>query len=247
MWITNIAKTTRATELKQALSDCGKVIGAKVVTNARFPGSCCYGYVTMETVADADRVIEKLNNTELNGQIIKIEKVRPDHMNPLKLARNLTATENKDKENKEKPKPSDSPKAAEKKKDEKGVVQEKIEKTERIEKVDMIVEKAKSEKVIKDAAVELKVFSFSNVWSYNFPIMHVKYLILGWFQLHRKYFCRDHEAMIEVVDALDDLDQDAEMTEVCHLKARKKGGTKRSSLLKRSRYVCSAIAFLSDA
>lgn len=75
LWITNIAKTTRATELKQALSQYGKVIGAKVVTNARFPGSCCYGYVTMDTVADADRVIEKLSNTELNGQIIKIEKV----------------------------------------------------------------------------------------------------------------------------------------------------------------------------
>lgn len=75
LWITNISKTTRATELKQALSDYGRVIGAKVVTNARFPGTCCYGYVTMDTVADADRCIEKLNNTELNGQIIKIEKV----------------------------------------------------------------------------------------------------------------------------------------------------------------------------
>lgn len=75
LWITNISKTTRATELKQALSEYGKVIGAKVVTNARFPGACCYGYVTMDTVADADRVIEKLDNTELNGQIIKIEKV----------------------------------------------------------------------------------------------------------------------------------------------------------------------------
>lgn len=75
LWITNIAKTTRATELKQALSDYGKVIGAKVVTNARYPGACCYGYVTMDTVADADRVIEKLDNTELNGQIIKVEKV----------------------------------------------------------------------------------------------------------------------------------------------------------------------------
>lgn len=75
LWITNISKTTRATELKQALSEYGKVIGAKVVINARFPGTCCYGYVTMETVADADKCIEKLNNTELNGQIIKIEKV----------------------------------------------------------------------------------------------------------------------------------------------------------------------------
>lgn len=76
LWITNISQATRATELKQALSQHGKVIGAKVVINARYPGACCYGYVKMETVADADNCIEKLNNTELNGQIIKIEKVK---------------------------------------------------------------------------------------------------------------------------------------------------------------------------
>lgn len=75
LWITNISQTTRATELKQALSEHGKVIGAKVVINARYPGACCYGYVKMETVADADNCIAKLNGTELNGQIIRIEKV----------------------------------------------------------------------------------------------------------------------------------------------------------------------------
>ncbi|XP_018322645.1 scaffold attachment factor B2 isoform X5 [Agrilus planipennis] len=81
LWITNISQNTRATELKQALSEYGKVIGAKVVINAKYPGACCYGYVTMETAEDADNCIAKLNNTELNGQIIKIEKVRTDHMN----------------------------------------------------------------------------------------------------------------------------------------------------------------------
>lgn len=75
LWITNISQTTRATELKQALSAYGKVIGAKVVINARYPGACCYGYVKMETVEDANNCITKLNNTELNGQIIRIEKV----------------------------------------------------------------------------------------------------------------------------------------------------------------------------
>ncbi|KAF5292963.1 hypothetical protein FQR65_LT11080 [Abscondita terminalis] len=85
LWITNIAQTTRATELKQALSAHGKVIGAKVVINAKQPGACCYGYVTMDTVEDADNCITKLNNTDLNGHIIRIEKVCPDHMNSIKL------------------------------------------------------------------------------------------------------------------------------------------------------------------
>ena len=75
LWITNIPQNTRATELKQALSVCGKVLGAKVVINARYPGACCYGYVKMESVEDADNCIARLNNTELNGQVICIEKV----------------------------------------------------------------------------------------------------------------------------------------------------------------------------
>ncbi|KAK4871744.1 hypothetical protein RN001_015868 [Aquatica leii] len=97
LWITNIAQTTRATELKQALSAHGKVSGAKVVINAKYPGACCYGYVTMDSVEDADNCIAKLNNTELNGHIIRIEKVRPDHMNSVKLNQKLRTDTNKDK------------------------------------------------------------------------------------------------------------------------------------------------------
>lgn len=75
VWISNITQNTRANELKKALSVCGKVNGAKIVVNARYPRTCCFGYVTMASVEDVDNVIAKLNNTELNGQIIKIEKV----------------------------------------------------------------------------------------------------------------------------------------------------------------------------
>lgn len=78
LWITNITKTTRAAELKQLLSAHGKVLGAKVVINAKHPGARCYGYVTMASVKDADNCIAKLNNSELNGIVIKIEKERPD-------------------------------------------------------------------------------------------------------------------------------------------------------------------------
>ncbi|EFA11013.2 scaffold attachment factor B1 isoform X1 [Tribolium castaneum] len=74
LWITNVPKNTRANELKQLLSSCGKVVCAKVVVNARFPGSCCFGYITMGSAEDAANVISKLNNTEFNGQIIKIDK-----------------------------------------------------------------------------------------------------------------------------------------------------------------------------
>ncbi|KAK5639490.1 hypothetical protein RI129_011982 [Pyrocoelia pectoralis] len=101
LWITNITKATRAAELKQLLSAHGKVIGAKVVINAKHPGTCCYGYVTMESVKDADNCIAKLNNTELNGKTIRIEKERPEYSNLEKLKSKLHNSKNKptDKDN----------------------------------------------------------------------------------------------------------------------------------------------------
>lgn len=52
-----------------------KVVGAKVVTNARSPGARCYGFVTMSTAEEATKCITHLHKTELHGKIISVEKV----------------------------------------------------------------------------------------------------------------------------------------------------------------------------
>lgn len=52
-----------------------KVVGAKVVTNARSPGSRCYGFVTMSTSEEATKCINHLHRTELHGKMISVEKV----------------------------------------------------------------------------------------------------------------------------------------------------------------------------
>lgn len=54
-----------------------KVVGAKVVTNARSPGARCYGFVTMSTSDEATKCISHLHRTELHGRMISVEKVRP--------------------------------------------------------------------------------------------------------------------------------------------------------------------------
>lgn len=56
----------------------GKVVGAKVVTNARSPGARCYGFVTMSTADEATKCITHLHKTELHGKIISVEKVSTD-------------------------------------------------------------------------------------------------------------------------------------------------------------------------
>lgn len=75
MWVSGLSSSTRATDLKQIFSKYGKVIGAKVVTNARTPGARCYGYVTMSTSEDAAKCIQHLHRTELHGRVISVEKV----------------------------------------------------------------------------------------------------------------------------------------------------------------------------
>ena len=82
LWVSGLSSSTRATDLKTAFSKHGKVVGAKVVTNARTPGAKCYGYVSMGSTEDADKCIKELHKTELHGRVILVEKARSDSSGP---------------------------------------------------------------------------------------------------------------------------------------------------------------------
>lgn len=75
-WVSGLSSTTRATDLKNLFSKYGKVVGAKVVTNARSPGARCYGFVTMSTAEEATKCISHLHKTELHGRMISVEKAK---------------------------------------------------------------------------------------------------------------------------------------------------------------------------
>ncbi|XP_003421705.2 scaffold attachment factor B1 isoform X1 [Loxodonta africana] len=75
-WVSGLSSTTRATDLKNLFSKYGKVVGAKVVTNARSPGARCYGFVTMSTAEEATKCINHLHKTELHGRMISVEKAK---------------------------------------------------------------------------------------------------------------------------------------------------------------------------
>lgn len=57
------------------LSKYGKVIGAKVVANARGPSSKCFGYVLMASSSDAEKCIEKCKGLQVHGRVVIIDKV----------------------------------------------------------------------------------------------------------------------------------------------------------------------------
>jgi len=54
-----------------------QVVTAKVVTSAKSPGSKCFGFIVMATADEARLAVSTLNNTEVEGQKITVEKVRP--------------------------------------------------------------------------------------------------------------------------------------------------------------------------
>ncbi|XP_030044639.1 SAFB-like transcription modulator isoform X2 [Microcaecilia unicolor] len=78
LWVSGLSSNTKAADLKNLFGKQGKVLSAKIVTNARSPGAKCYGIVTMSSSADVARCISHLHRTELHGQQISVEKVKND-------------------------------------------------------------------------------------------------------------------------------------------------------------------------
>ncbi|KAL2076590.1 hypothetical protein ACEWY4_027812 [Coilia grayii] len=78
LWVSGLSSNTKAADLKNLFGKYGKVFSAKVVTNARSPGSKCYGLVTMSSSAEVARCISHLDRTELHGQQISVERVKSD-------------------------------------------------------------------------------------------------------------------------------------------------------------------------
>uniref|UniRef100_H3DDE7 Scaffold attachment factor B n=1 Tax=Tetraodon nigroviridis TaxID=99883 RepID=H3DDE7_TETNG len=76
LWVSGLSSTTRATDLKTLFSKYGKVVGAKVVTNAKSPGARCYGFVTMSSTEEATKCITHLHRTELHGKMISVERAK---------------------------------------------------------------------------------------------------------------------------------------------------------------------------
>ncbi|XP_024886003.1 SAFB-like transcription modulator [Temnothorax curvispinosus] len=107
LWVSGLSSSTRATDLKQIFSKYGKVIGAKVVTNARTPGARCYGYVTMSSSEDAAKCIQHLHRTELHGRVISVEKAKGDTQQSHVRKRDTVNGKSEKKEEKEKPKDHD--------------------------------------------------------------------------------------------------------------------------------------------
>ncbi|EUB55429.1 Scaffold attachment factor B2 [Echinococcus granulosus] len=70
--VSNLKMPTKAVDLKQFFSSHGKVVSGKILASTRAPGGCV-GFLKMASAEDAAACIKKLDGTEFNGKIIKIE------------------------------------------------------------------------------------------------------------------------------------------------------------------------------
>ncbi|XP_030030156.1 scaffold attachment factor B2 isoform X1 [Manduca sexta] len=114
LWVSGLSGDTRARDLKQLCSKHGKVIGAKVVTNAKTPGSRCYGYVTMASAQDAENCIKNLHRTELHGRMISVEKAKSESESSSRRQPSIRAERRPSKERKEENKEHEDGKESEK-------------------------------------------------------------------------------------------------------------------------------------
>ncbi|XP_043934823.1 SAFB-like transcription modulator isoform X2 [Protopterus annectens] len=95
IWISGLSSNTKAADLKNLFGKYGKVLAAKVVTNAKSPGAKCYGIVTMSSSAEVTRCTTHLHHTELHGQQISLEKVKTDPLKKVSESSSKAAGEKK--------------------------------------------------------------------------------------------------------------------------------------------------------
>ena len=71
MYVGNLSYSVTSEDLRELFSNYGNVKDAKVI------GDRGFGFVEMETVEEAEKAIEALNETEHEGRTIKVNEAKP--------------------------------------------------------------------------------------------------------------------------------------------------------------------------
>eukprot|EP00249_Psilotum_nudum_P007073 c20292_g1_i1 orf=193-831(+) len=76
LYIAGLSARVTEKDLEEHLSKEGKVTECRLVVDSRTRESRGFGFVTMESIEDAERCIKYLNRSTLEGRIITVEKAR---------------------------------------------------------------------------------------------------------------------------------------------------------------------------
>ncbi|XP_050152304.1 serine/arginine-rich splicing factor SR45a-like isoform X3 [Malus sylvestris] len=76
LYITGLSTRVTSTDLEKFFNKQGKVLDCHLVTDPRTRESRGFGFVTMETVEDAERCIKYLDRSVLEGRLVTVEKAK---------------------------------------------------------------------------------------------------------------------------------------------------------------------------
>ncbi|CAH9069086.1 unnamed protein product [Cuscuta europaea] len=76
LYVTGLSTRVTTSDLEKFFSSEGKVIECNLVTDPRTKESRGFGFVTMETIEDADRCVKHLNRSVLEGRLVTVEKAK---------------------------------------------------------------------------------------------------------------------------------------------------------------------------
>ena len=77
LYVGNLPYSATDASLNELFSRYGEVLSAKVITDADSGRSKGFAFVEMSNTDDAQKAIEQLDNTELEGRNIKVNEAKP--------------------------------------------------------------------------------------------------------------------------------------------------------------------------
>lgn len=77
LYVGNLNYRTTAEALERAFSEVGTVISADVIVDRETGRSKGFGFVEMETEAEAQAAIDRFNEKELDGRNLRVAEARP--------------------------------------------------------------------------------------------------------------------------------------------------------------------------
>lgn len=76
LYVGNLSYSTTSDGLKTAFAKAGAVLSANVITDKMTGRSRGFGFVEMED-ADADKAVQSLNGSDLDGRTLTVNEARP--------------------------------------------------------------------------------------------------------------------------------------------------------------------------
>ncbi len=82
IYVGNLSYNTRDNDLEQAFSMYGRVDSARVVMDRDTNRSKGFGFVEMANDTEAQRAINELNGSDLQGRTLKVNEAKPRESRP---------------------------------------------------------------------------------------------------------------------------------------------------------------------